>query len=195
MTAEGPVSFAEARKGLQTVADRGKLGTMLRRCATAVERDQMAAGKPYSVLVVILTDGVPEVVTKGIHSWQDLTDAKMALSAYTQSLRDRARGDETTPATAVANDFRRRRGYLEEQRQKKLEYELEHPWSCEYCSKRYKTERGAKGHESKCWRNPNAQRYHEGGGFIPLQVRDGIAHGWSIKLAADSAEVKPKTEP
>lgn len=41
----------------------------------------------------------------------------------------------------------------EELAQQKIDYENANPWLCEYdgCPRRFKTERGAKQHESRCW--------------------------------------------
>ncbi len=85
------------------------------------------------------------------------------------------------------------------QRWERQQFNADHPAECCYCLRRFKTERGLKRHKSYCWRNPQAQRFTQGGydgkgEYVPLQIRNGIAHGMRFRGATALEEQKIKRD-
>lgn len=172
-----PVNLADGRKIL-TAEARLKLASVLTNAAGHIAAGDMKAGAPYAVVVVILTDDVPVLLASGLTSWEDMRDTDRAFTTYHTASLFKARGEDVDPQDRIAERHRAARRMEAEEKLLKEQYNRDHPWHCEYCAKRYKTERGAVQHERKCWKNPTAQQFISGE-FIPLQVRDGKAHGWS----------------
>lgn len=190
------VVLTEAKKSRLKPEDRLKLAKTLRNCAHFVETDGMKAGHPYAVVVVILTDDVPDMVSSGLTSWDDFRHVRSALNAYEDGMRGKASGREVDLHEVVAERHRRDRRLEQKRKDDEAAYLAAHPWSCEFCRVRYKTERWCKKHETQCYKNPQSDHYGPEGLYIPLQVKDGIAHGFMMKnLQRPETEEDESIEP
>lgn len=185
-----PVILTEAKKSMLKPEDRLKLANTLRNCAHYIETDQLKSGHPCAVMVVILTDDVPDVVSSGLTSWDDFGIVSRSLISYEQGMREKSRGKDVDLHAVVAERHRLALRLEQRRKDERAAYEAVHPWSCEFCRVRYKTEYWAKKHETRCYKNPNADQYGATGLYIPLQVKNGIAYGFTMKTGYE----EPKTQ-
>lgn len=179
MTAD-PIDFltAQRRRTEPTIEDRAALGETLTDVAQGIVTNRLAIGNAYAVAVVVLTDNGPAVLTNGIGSWDDIRDVERAMGAYYHAKWEEAHGKEVDIQASVSGQHRRHYAGLEAAKKQKAQYEAANPWMCDYCERRYKTERGAVQHERKCWKNPQANQYRSGQ-YTALQIKGGKAHGWA----------------
>lgn len=171
-----------ARKRLDTEG-RSKLAGALRTIAGAIEGDLLAAGHPYAVAVAILTDDLPTAWVRGVVDRDDVAALQRTFEGIHASFWQAPKeGEALKAAEQVVQERHRRHLAVEAHHAAEQAADLAaRPWSCEYCRRRFGTERGARQHEARCWRNPGSSRYGPNGKFRPLQVRDGIAHGYERK--------------
>jgi hypothetical protein len=124
-----------------------------------------ADGVRGAVLVVIAADG-PVVLVNGELDHDDLTAASNAVGDY-----------RTGGMAAVTAGFASRAEFADRRVAHAAATAAESPWLCEFCERRYKTERGAVRHESNCTGNPDAHRYTTGE-YVATSIRDGRVTGW-----------------
>lgn len=118
------------------------------------------------VVVVVVGDDVPLVLHNGSLDGDDMTIACRAVNDYSRGLM-----------AGVVDNYQSRAVWAERSAERRAMANAERPWSCEWCDRRYKTERGAVKHERSCFRNPRADQYASG--ECVATVRDGRVVGWS----------------
>lgn len=161
---------------------RARLAAGLRAIAQAIETDDLAAGHPYAVAVAILTDDLPSAWYTGVTERDDVTALQRVFVAIGGAFWRPKDAEPKTLEELVQDAHRRDLAVEAHHEAQRAAARAANPWSCEYCRRRFKSERGATQHERRCWRNPGAAQYGPGGKYRPLQVSDGIAHGLGLRV-------------
>jgi len=139
---------------------RARLANVLRKIAGAIEEDLLAAGHPYAVAVAILTDDRPTAWVRGVVDRDDVAALRRVLDGIYASFWQAPKEGEA-PKTAEQVVQERHRAHLAasaDRAEEEARKVAANPWFCEYCRRRFGTERGARAHERMCWRNPGADR-------------------------------------
>lgn len=139
------IKFQEERQELRTVENRPALAKYLFELSQAISSGVLV-NPPYATVVALINTDEPEILWAGSPSIQDLQDVRDALNDKIYAARYKV---ETQTSTV-----KRLREERENNKRRQEEYEDAHPWICEHagCKRRFKSERGAKQHEAKCWR-------------------------------------------
>lgn len=176
---------------------RARLANVLRKIAGAIEEDLLAAGHPYAVAMAILTDDLPTAWVAGVVDRDDVAALRQVLDGIHASFWQVPKEGEA-PKTAEQVVQERHRAQRRADAVGETERAADraaNPWFCEYCHRRFATERGATRHERQCWRDPGADRYGPRGKYQPTQLRDGIAHGFELGVDPKGEAASPKAPP
>ena len=141
------VRIGRARRQLDAEG-RLRLAAGLHSIARAIERDDLEAGRPFGVAVVILTDELPSAWVQGLVDRDDVMALHRSFSAIGGGFF-RPKDAEPKTFEQIVQEAHRRHLAYEAQRRLDQQAAMEaSPWSCEYCRRRFKTERGAKQHQA-----------------------------------------------
>lgn len=141
-------------RDFETPAARAKrlqaLSEFLRELATNIEQDNYV-DDPHALLVAFLDHEGPHITWQGITSWDELHEIIIDLNEQ----YGRRFGGPEQKQRAV----QRMRQRKEQDRLAEAAYIHDHPWLCEFCTRRFTTERGAKVHERACYQRKARQSH------------------------------------
>jgi predicted HNH restriction endonuclease len=149
--------------------DRHRIADQLRRIANAIEANDATVVQNTETLVIFGT------TPNGPWGWhtrrtyaEAIDHARIVSDLHRWETQGGDRDDWKTVTEILREQWERRRGYEREREAKEAQHIVDHPWLCESCDRRFKTERGAVQHERRCWLNPAAAIYQPGGGWVPV---------------------------
>lgn len=148
------------RKDALTPAWRAAVGDWLSAIAAHIAKDELVRRPTGLVVILMSEDEPPEVLWRGVNDHEQFSDAHLALSDAHDFYGPRYRGTEWPPTCQEHIDerWRRRRELRANSAASRAASLAAVPWRCEFCSRRFSTERGAKSHERRCWDNPDSTR-------------------------------------
>lgn len=158
------------RHHLRTVQDRHEVAQQLRRIASAIEANADGSVKNTETLVIFGT--TPEGPW-GWHTRRTYEEAiehnRIVSDMIHWARQDAPEGEDRPSVSEVLRERWQRRQHLKlEQEAKAAQHAADHPWQCEWCDRRFRTERGAVQHERGCSRNPAARMYGPAGRYAPI---------------------------
>lgn len=160
-----PVSLRRARLEATGTNIRAKIGARLAKLAGFIAQGKIDT---RAVVVVMLdVDGRPDVEMMGSMRWKEVWEAFSII----KQVGHRAEHDQSVVdnfTEHLSEEWDKRRWLEEHHAQQRREAEAPYKWQCEHCPKKYRTERGAKQHEARCWRNPGARQYGPDGDSEPV---------------------------
>lgn len=172
-----------ARHHPRSIQDRHELAQKLRDIANALEANRGAVANTQTLVIFGTTPDGPW----GWHTARTYDEMISHVGIVSDMGRwDRqtvADGDEPKTMTEVLRECWERRQRHEAQKEAdRVQYLADHPWMCEFCDRRFKTERGAVQHERDCWRNPAARRYGPDGHYRPfIKEETGKIIGFALR--------------
>lgn len=133
----------EWQQDLAVVANRPALARFLFELSQLVSSNSLA-NEPLGVVVGLVGKEQIEVTWRGGLSYDLLSAVAGQIQATVHAQQFGGEPD---------NILKRRQDAKEEAQQKQEDYENAHPWICDHkhCTRRFKTERGARQHEARCW--------------------------------------------
>lgn len=137
-------NFREYENAADRQARLTRFADYLRTFAGQIERDELAKDPHALLLAVIHADG-PEVSWIGVKDWNELREVSMELDDKYRDARGAALGLKPGQSTVQRVRQSRRDSDLASQ-----VYLDAHPWLCDHCTRRFKTEAGTKIHERAC---------------------------------------------
>ena len=141
------IKLNEENQALRTVENRPALAKYLFELSQTVASGD-CANPPYAIVVAFINTDEPEILWAGAPTIKELEEVKYAIGDKIDAARFKTPMKEST--------VKRVRRHEDENRIALETYHDEHQWICEHsgCKRRFKSERGAKQHEARCWRKP-----------------------------------------
>lgn len=160
-----PIRLADKAKLRDVQKNKLDILRYLNSIASAIADGNLEHPANAVALVTMGPDG-PNVYYQGFTSWDELKDAATFLkdgiwNAYWNARNGVAEDEDeidNAPTRGAQHRWKQKNDYNRMQEAKKLKHAKENPWCCEWCERRFTTERGTKIHERSCYNRKKAAR-------------------------------------
>ena len=157
----------------RSIQDRHELAQMLRDIAKAIEANSGDVANTQTLVIFGTTPDGPW----GWHTERTydemISHVGIASDMGQWDCQAVADGDEPKSMTEILRGcWSRRQHYKARKEAERVQHSADHPWMCEFCDRRFKTERGAVQHERTCRSNPGARMFGPDGQYVATKVSE-----------------------